>query len=78
MDDVDRAQKLEQEHRRRSVENELASHIEKDPSLVINGVRCCVDCGEPIPAERLAARPDAVRCIECKQAKEQKQKGYRK
>lgn len=24
----------------------------------------CVDCGRPIPAERLAAVPEAIRCIE--------------
>lgn len=77
MDDVDRAKELEQEHRLRAVENELASHIERESPLIINGVRCCVDCRDPIPAKRLAARPDSVRCIECKQIKEQKQRGYR-
>jgi RNA polymerase-binding transcription factor DksA len=25
----------------------------------------CIDCGRPIPPERLTAMPDAVRCIEC-------------
>ena len=25
----------------------------------------CADCGEPIPAERLAARPSADRCVRC-------------
>lgn len=25
----------------------------------------CVDCGRTIPAERLAAMPEAVRCIDC-------------
>lgn len=25
----------------------------------------CVDCGDPIPPARLAARPDAARCVEC-------------
>jgi DnaK suppressor protein len=25
----------------------------------------CESCGEPIPAERLAAVPDAVRCVNC-------------
>lgn len=25
----------------------------------------CVDCGTPVPEERLEARPEAARCIEC-------------
>jgi DnaK suppressor protein len=25
----------------------------------------CVSCGQPIPAERLEARPDATRCVRC-------------
>jgi DnaK suppressor protein len=27
----------------------------------------CADCGKPIPAARLAARPDAVRCRQCQE-----------
>jgi phage/conjugal plasmid C-4 type zinc finger TraR family protein len=77
MDDADRAKDLEMEHRRRSVEHELASHIEREPPLMINGVRCCVDCQEPIPAERLAARPDSVRCLVCKEIKEKRGRMYR-
>lgn len=29
------------------------------------GERVCVDCYEPIPEKRIAARPDAIRCVEC-------------
>ncbi len=25
----------------------------------------CVDCGKPVPDERLEARPEAARCMEC-------------
>jgi RNA polymerase-binding transcription factor DksA len=25
----------------------------------------CVDCGRPLPEERLDARPEAARCVEC-------------
>ncbi len=25
----------------------------------------CLECGEPIPANRLAAMPGAARCVEC-------------
>lgn len=33
----------------------------------IDGVPCCRECGDPIPAKRLAAVPDAERCAECQQ-----------
>jgi RNA polymerase-binding transcription factor DksA len=26
----------------------------------------CEDCGRPIPAARLEARPESVRCVDCK------------
>ena len=29
--------------------------------------RFCIDCGEPIPKERLIAVPSARRCVECQQ-----------
>jgi len=77
MDDADRAKEREMAHRDRALANELAAHMESEPPLIIDGRRCCIDCEEPIPEERLAARPDSVRCIECKQIKEQKQRGYR-
>jgi phage/conjugal plasmid C-4 type zinc finger TraR family protein len=35
--------------------------------VYVDGVACCRDCGEPIPAARLAALPDAERCAECQQ-----------
>jgi RNA polymerase-binding transcription factor DksA len=28
----------------------------------------CVDCGQPIPEGRLAAIPDAIRCVPCQSA----------
>ena len=33
-----------------------------------NIARACVVCGQPIAAERLAAFPDAQRCVACQQA----------
>lgn len=32
--------------------------------------RDCIDCGDPIPAERLAAVPGAARCVLCQQIHE--------
>ncbi len=34
----------------------------------------CEECGEPIGAERLRARPVTTRCIECKNEQERKEK----
>ena len=27
----------------------------------------CVDCGQPLPEERLEIRPEAARCVSCQQ-----------
>lgn len=35
---------------------------------------CCLDCGELIPAARLAALPNAGRCVECQGKREYQQK----
>ena len=32
--------------------------------------RMCITCGQPIPAERLEALPDATRCARCQGAAE--------
>lgn len=41
-----------------------------EPALYIDGEKCCIDCEMPIPAKRLVANPDAVRCIACQEAEE--------
>ncbi|MFV0422050.1 TraR/DksA family transcriptional regulator [Oleidesulfovibrio sp.] len=38
---------------------------------VIDGVPCCRECGEPIPAARLAAMPGAALCVDCAREQEQ-------
>jgi len=46
----------------------LARVVNRAPGLgpvYVDGVACCRECGEPIPAARLAALPDAERCAEC-------------
>lgn len=30
----------------------------------------CVDCGQPLPEERLEARPEAARCVSCQSRSE--------
>jgi phage/conjugal plasmid C-4 type zinc finger TraR family protein len=38
--------------------------------LVVDGVVCCADCEEPIPAARLRSVSDATRCRDCQDAHE--------
>jgi len=38
--------------------------------LYIDGVRCCLDCEDPIPLRRLDTLPYAVRCVECQEREE--------
>ncbi len=33
----------------------------------------CVDCGRPLPEERLEARPEAARCVDCQARLEARQ-----
>lgn len=72
MDDLDRAKELEMRERQAALERALAQGRETEAPLIIDGVRCCIDCGQPIPPARLAARPQSVRCIDCKQEREQR------
>ena len=48
----------------------------KEEPLIIDGVRCCVDCEEPIPVRRIELLPDAVRCVECQEVHEQYKRGF--
>jgi DnaK suppressor protein len=32
----------------------------------------CVDCGKPVPEGRLAARPEAARCVQCQSERERR------
>lgn len=69
MDLADEAQAMEAAH--------LAAALAARPGLRAeaqerdrNGRVVCLDCGEPIPPARLAAVPDACRCVECQRAGE--------
>lgn len=56
-----------------ALERQKQSAQETEQPLMISGLRCCIDCFSPIPKERLDARPESVRCIECKQDKERRE-----
>lgn len=68
MDEIDVAQRAEAAIRADQIAR--ARQRETVPPVWINGVACCAECGEPIPAARLAACPDAGRCVACQVAHE--------
>lgn len=76
MDDIDRAQIYDQTFRDIAIAAALRHGNDEDP-LIINGVRCCLDCEEPIPEGRLELEPDARRCVPCqtKHEKNNRRKG---
>lgn len=69
MDDADYSKQFQTEHEARSLRAQLEKpdHGPGETQLIINDEVCCVDCHDPIPAQRLAIKPNAVRCVECKE-----------
>lgn len=65
MDDIDRAQQLEQNHRDNAI-NAARSADESQQNKVGDRVYC-FDCEIEIPDERLEAKPNASRCINCQE-----------
>jgi len=77
MDDIDRAKVREMQDRQRALQAQLEKGLETENPLYIAGVRFCLDCYEPIPDERIAARPESVRCVSCKEELEHRERQYR-
>ncbi|MGR6871223.1 TraR/DksA C4-type zinc finger protein [Pseudomonas sp. HK3] len=72
MDDADRAKEIEQLHRRAALE--MATRHPEPPQQIIDGWVVCIDCVTPLQPDRLKAKPDAARCIECQSIHEKKEK----
>lgn len=70
MDEIDRAQRQEQRTRDLAIKAALNNGREIEQPDEENGIRYCLDCGLDIPNDRLKVRPDSVRCVECKNIKE--------
>ncbi len=68
MDEADEAQSIEALEREAAIRRVVQRH--REPQVVRGGRVCCPDCGEEIPAARLAAVPDAVRCVDCQRDRE--------
>lgn len=66
MDIADKAHEVEELWREAAIRD--ARRITREfPDFDELGHTLCHDCGEPIPVERLAAWPHAVRCIDCQE-----------
>lgn len=73
MDDVDHASRLtdqEVDRRLAEIRRQNAAHQGAPPPL-----RICSDCDDPIEAARLAAQPQARRCIACQRLNERRLSG---
>ncbi|WP_165495674.1 TraR/DksA C4-type zinc finger protein [Marinobacter halodurans] len=57
------AQALTERLTRAGIEQALQVHLEAP--LEYNGQRLCRDCDEALSQARLAANPNAVRCVDC-------------
>jgi len=66
MDQLDRAKQIEMRQRQQALESQRAKARETEAPDEVGGVRYCLDCGDAIPKARLTARPESVRCVECK------------
>lgn len=59
----EQAQRVTENAREAAIE--AARTVPEEAPRVVNGVRYCLECDDPIDAKRLAANPQAVRCIWC-------------
>ncbi len=72
MDECDLAAEFQQMDLERALKRTLMAAHSNDEPFYIGGVRCCRDCEEPIPAERIRANPQAARCVACQARKERR------
>jgi len=69
-DECDKAASWQAQHNAASLQQ--ARRAYREAVLEIDGERVCRDCYDTIPPARLAASPDAVRCLDCQEKKEQR------
>lgn len=76
MDNADRAKMIEMRERQTVIDE----HRRRDhaAAFMIEGMPHCCDCLGEIEAQRLAANPEAARCIECQTYYEQEQERQRR
>lgn len=77
MSDVaDRAGELEEQQRAQALRARSAVVVEM-PRHDRDGERICLGCEERLSQKRLKASPRAVRCVECQDLHEKRQRRYR-
>jgi RNA polymerase-binding transcription factor DksA len=86
MDDIDLAQQNDELFRRQALtahfnrrSSEYGSILACGEAVSVGRLKPCMsglcrDCGDEIEPARLAARPDAVRCIDCQTDAERRQR----
>lgn len=70
MDLMDKAQERDAEFTGRALEEQLAKR--PPAQQVVDGEVLCIDCDEPVGAVRLAALPNACRCLDCQRLAERR------
>lgn len=74
MDDADRAKEIEMRDRRAALK--MAKHHPEPAQQIIDDEVLCIDCDTPVSQERLKAKPNAARCIDCQSLHEMKGKHH--
>lgn len=72
-DVADYAQAIAEEERKDALAARAARTFHEEPR-VVNGQRLCRDCDEPLSKKRLKFVPEAVRCVDCQNLLEQRQR----
>jgi DnaK suppressor protein len=72
-DAADHAQALAEVERSDALAARAARMFHEEPR-VVNGQRLCLDCDEPLSKKRLKFIPEAVRCVDCQNLLEQRQR----
>jgi RNA polymerase-binding transcription factor DksA len=75
-DIADRAGDLEELQRAQALHAQSAVVIEM-PRCDRDGKRICLTCEDRLSQKRLRAEPRAVRCVECQDLHEKRQRGFR-
>jgi phage/conjugal plasmid C-4 type zinc finger TraR family protein len=75
-DIADRAGELEEQQRVHALRAQATNVVEL-PKHDRDGKRVCLACEERLSQKRLKAAPRAVRCVECQDLHEKRQRGYR-
>lgn len=76
MDQLDQAKRIEMEQRQREIDAQIAKGAETETPDEEGGIRYCLSCAIEIDKKRLAARPESVRCVDCKTEKEKREAHY--